>query len=118
MSKVPGDTQVGDPEFAHPHVRCAEMISQKGCHNESGLGTLWTRDWPWKGGRTHQQAVYIRRRHKRMTTRTPRAVLREKGSLVEMEGDMANRINPGGNGHVGKGMIDACPVGEGCRWEK
>ena len=27
---------------------------------------------------------------------------------------MANRINPGGNGHAGKGMVDACPVGEGC----
>jgi hypothetical protein len=27
---------------------------------------------------------------------------------------MDNRINVGGNGHAGKGMIDACPVGEGC----
>ncbi len=27
---------------------------------------------------------------------------------------MANRINPGGNGHAGKGMVDMCPVGEGC----
>jgi hypothetical protein len=27
---------------------------------------------------------------------------------------MANRINPGGNGSAGKGMIDTCPVGEGC----
>lgn len=27
---------------------------------------------------------------------------------------MANRINPGGNGSPGNGMIDTCPVGEGC----
>jgi hypothetical protein len=26
---------------------------------------------------------------------------------------MANRINPGGNGHAGKGMIDARSLGEG-----
>jgi hypothetical protein len=27
---------------------------------------------------------------------------------------MGNRINPGGNGSAGKGMIDMCPVGDGC----
>ena len=27
---------------------------------------------------------------------------------------MANRITPGGNGSAGKGLIDICPVGEGC----
>ena len=27
---------------------------------------------------------------------------------------MANRIDGSGNGHAGKGMIDTCPVGEGC----
>ena len=27
---------------------------------------------------------------------------------------MTNRINPGGNGSAGKGMVDLCPVGEGC----
>jgi hypothetical protein len=27
---------------------------------------------------------------------------------------VADRINPGGNGSTGKGLIDLCPVGEGC----
>jgi hypothetical protein len=27
---------------------------------------------------------------------------------------MANSISPGGNGSAGKGLIDVCPVGEGC----